>query len=78
MPRRTTADPSATRLLPCPGCRAATPEDRLDRDLKLCPACRQELRRETCAWLQRLAGLAVLGPVLETGARTDTPNAPAS
>ncbi|MEV4611696.1 hypothetical protein AB0K43_03725 [Kitasatospora sp. NPDC049258] len=67
-------EPSTT----CPGCRAEVPAGRLDRDLKVCPACRQELRRETCAWLQQLVGLAVLGPVLEAGSRTDTPIAPAS
>ncbi|MEU9129207.1 hypothetical protein AB0D08_14065 [Kitasatospora sp. NPDC048540] len=75
---RPTAGPSATRRLPCPNCRTEVPAHHLDRDLKVCPACRQELRRGTCAWLQQLAGLAVLGPVLETGSRTDLPIAPAS
>ncbi|MER8183904.1 hypothetical protein [Kitasatospora sp. NPDC094015] len=70
--------PAANRPLPCPACRAEVPAGRLDRDLKVCPACRQELRRDTCAWLQQLAGLAVLGPVLEAGSRTDTPISPAS
>jgi hypothetical protein len=42
----------------CPRCTAATTE--LDPDLRVCPACRDQLRSRLAGFLMHLVGLSVL------------------